>query len=158
MEESFSMKTRRWAITPFQRLIECLSDCIALCTFLYIWSTWMKKKNKEVKEVISNWLLTTLTCPNWSTWLFVNFTFWKLTVCLIHCAPVHGPSGWTYNRPGRWGSALPATVHSELWYLYRLSSTGTMSMTKMYFSFGFKPVMLILITGNIRLEEKKTMI
>lgn len=96
-----------------------------------------------------------LTWPNWSKWLFVNLTFWKLIVCLIHCAPLDGPSGWTYKRPGRWGSALPATVHSELWNLYRLSSTGTISITRMYFSFGFSPEMLILMTGNIRLKKRK---
>lgn len=106
---------------------------------------WRKNKNK--KRIILTW-------PNWSKWLFVNLTFWKLIVCRIHCAPLDGPSGCTYKRPGRWGSALPATVHSELWNLYRLSSTGTISITRMYFSFGFNPEMLILITGNIRLMWK----
>ena len=103
---------------------------------------------KEIKWLFSNrWL----TCPIWSMWLLVNFIFWKETTWRIHCDPVPGESGWTKILVGIRGSALPVTDHSELWNLYLLSSAGMLSNTKTYSSFGFKPLMFTLITGNMRL-------
>ena len=87
-------------------------------------------------------------------WLLVNFIFWKETTCRIHCDPVPGESGWTKILVGMRGSALPVTDHSELWNLYLLSSAGMLSNTKTYSSFGFKPLMFTLITGNMRLKEE----
>ena len=38
----------------------------------------------------------------------------------IHASPVAGESGWIYIRFANSGSALPATIHFVLWYLYLL--------------------------------------
>lgn len=38
-----------------------------------------------------------LTCPCWSSSLFVSLTFSKETICFISCSPVNGESGWTYS-------------------------------------------------------------
>ena len=81
-------------------------------------------------------------------------SFWNDINCFSQTAPVAGESGWTYNLPGRCGSALPVTTHSESWNLYLLSSKATMSMTIMYLVSGSSPDTLILITGNILLQKK----
>lgn len=88
-------------------------------------------------------------------WLLVSFIFWNDTTCLIHWEPVPGESGWTKILVGISGSALPVTDHSELWNLYLLSSAAMRSKTKTYSSLGFKPLILTLITGNMRLLRRK---
>src|SRR6218665_1932521 len=93
-----------------------------------------------------------LTNPCLSEMLLVSLSLWKETILVIHWSPVSGESGWMYIRFGISGSAFPATIHRELWNLYRLSSTGTMSINRMYLAFLSRPLTLTLYGGNIRLQ------
>ena len=61
----------------------------------------------------------------------------------------------TTHRRGSSGSALPATIQHELWYLYRQSSLGRISITIQYLAFGFSPETFVLKPGNIRLKKKR---
>lgn len=74
-----------------------------------------------------------------------------MTTLDIHCSPVAGLSGWMYILFGISGSALPATIHRELWNLYLQSSAATISINKMYLAFLSSPVHLTLNGGNILL-------
>lgn len=95
-----------------------------------------------------------LTNPCLSEMLLVSFSLWKVTTLDIHCSPVAGLSGWMYILFGISGSAFPATIHRELWNLYRQSSAAIMSINKMYLAFLSSPEHLTLNGGNIRLQGR----
>ena len=48
----------------------------------------------------------------------MSLSLWKDITLFIHCSPEAGESGWMYIRLGISGSALPDTIHRELWNLY----------------------------------------
>lgn len=93
-----------------------------------------------------------LTYPCLSEILFVSFSLWNETDFCIQCSPVAGESGWMYILFGISGSALPATIHLELWNLYLQSSTGTMSIRRIYFALLSSPDSFVLYAGNILLQ------
>lgn len=96
-----------------------------------------------------------LTNPCLSEMLLVSFSLWKVSTLDIHCSPVAGLSGWMYILFGISGSAFPATIHRELWNLYRQSSAAIMSINKMYLAFLSSPEHLTLNGGNIRLRGER---
>ncbi len=59
-----------------------------------------------------------LTWPLSSSRLLVSLRRSKETICLTHCAPRAGESGWKCTRPGAAISPRPATSHEELWKAY----------------------------------------
>ena len=55
-----------------------------------------------------------------------------------------------------WGSALPDMTHVDSWYLYRLSSKGTISNISVYLAFGSSSLTETRKFGNNRRPFLKT--
>ncbi len=81
----------------------------------YLQQQQRKQQKKEMSlSAYFDWLGTTLTCPLSSMRLFVNFSLSNVTTFFIHWLPFCVPSGCRCTRPGKWGSAFPATTQLEL--------------------------------------------
>lgn len=64
-----------------------------------------------------------LTCPCWSSSLFVSFTFSKDTICFNNCSPVNGESGCTYNLKNQTNTEVLQSDLCKWYWLYKHVST-----------------------------------